>query len=211
MRRLHRRSRSVIALIASLFAVIVIGHAQCPTGWFPGTTTITLTAPCVSTVIVNYCLPGPGILPSTQYYITGLSFTPPCSSINHALMLAIDSTLIKKNPAGFPCTPHCRHGDSLSSYPQWNLSYGSCFQKIIYPDSTVLVPCNATGTCYDYFFVCCDSVTGIFNMFYVASTPSDDCGNAPGGCVPVCPGGSGKSLPATPPNQGKMSFRDRKK
>lgn len=184
------RCTMTVLLFASLLMFApTTSQAQCPAGWIPGTTTVTVTVLCggvptVATLQIDYCYPGSGVFPKQQYQITRVKVLSPGPGsgcvIDGVVMQEIGRKLIEKNPVGFTCTGNCP-----TLLPQFNVSYAACMEELI-PGSGDWTPCPqaASQGCADYWLVCC-KCNGTLTAFYQGKATSDQC-EYEWGCTTTC-------------------------
>ena len=164
--------------------------APCPTGWLgPFMTTVKVTLQCgddefrTVPVTVTYCIPGKGLIPSTQYKITSVTGVPVGCTFWPIDMREIGRKLIEKNPENFGCGDECP-----TIFPQWLLGWAHCW----FEQGGDYFPCNPDPNaefCVDLYHVCCDC-DGSLTPYYQGSTPSgafcDESSGDPG-CLNRCP------------------------
>lgn len=197
-RKSHRMLKAffITALFAlSLFFPSSESQAQCPTGWLgPYTTTISVVLDCGSpptptpkTLTVTYCIPGPGIGPSTQYRITKVAGSLAGCGNDISILRKVGRELIRSNPAGFSCSGACP-----IATPNWQATWQTCW-KPFKINGVVLYwePCSTSPnaeTCMDQYIVCC-RCDGTLVPFYQNSTSSTDAcyDSSDPECVSRCP------------------------
>lgn len=191
---LPRKFLAIGVLLLVLLWLPSSASAQCPTGWTGiGTTTLNIMLLCGSppvpitiTISVDYCTPGPDIVPQTQYKVKEVRGVPAGCTFDGLALRAIARALIRTNPEGFSCEGICP-----SLFPTWQTSWNNCWKSIPAGNGTLQwVVCNtspAAEACLDLYAVCC-KCNGTLIPFYQGSQPSTgSCSDDPA-CTYMCPG-----------------------
>ena len=202
--------RSLFALAFCSLMLATAGtdlRAQCPVGWlgpFSATMNVTLNCGGVATVVpatVFFCIPGPGIIPQTQYMITSISQIPPFSTpciVDSTTFEQLGRDLITINPAGYTCSPNCPN-----LFPQFNVTKGGCWKEVVTRNGQGkiigidYVACTgpAAHACSDYYIVCCEAgvdgicgtIDDVLTPFYQGSSTPECAEPLP--CYGVCSSG----------------------
>ncbi len=174
----------------------------CASGWCKGKTSFTMPNPCVDPnnpnvlVTVDYCYPYPGgpTIPPSQFVISQVAVSPPCTNIGPSEMRLIMELLIEQNPYGIvncsaiPCSQWCdNHPDCIcpSSFAQFQVNITACMQTWTNPVNNEQVYSNCGwAECISIYEVCCRG--GVPDATWIGTGGLDECTGSLEGCIAMC-------------------------